>query len=80
MQQQLTTMQARLAQDQSPGHQGRTRAQEGDAFLAEYTTDRRTTFSTIFAELERIAQEAGIQPRPRLTSWIKSRAATRSTR
>ncbi len=37
---------------------------EGDGFLAEYTTDRRTTFSTIFAELERVAHDAGIQPRP----------------
>ena len=38
--------------------------QQGDSFLSEYTTDRRTTSSTMLAELERIAKEAGIKPRP----------------
>ena len=37
---------------------------EGDRFLTEYTTDRRTTFSTILAELDRLTHDAGIQPRP----------------
>ena len=32
--------------------------------LAEYTVERQSTFSTIMAELEHEAQEAGIQSRP----------------
>ncbi|PWU03739.1 MAG: hypothetical protein C5B51_18360 [Terriglobia bacterium] len=38
---------------------------EGDDFLSKYFTDRRTTFSTVIAELDRAAQEAGIKPRDR---------------
>jgi Tfp pilus assembly protein PilO len=64
LQQQLTTMQTRLAQTKALVGKAERARKEGDGFLAEYTTDRRTTFSTIFAELERVAHEAGIQPRP----------------
>ncbi len=64
LQQQLTTMQTRLAQTKALVGKAERARKEGDDFLAEYTTDRRTTFSTIFAELERVAHEAGIQPRP----------------
>ena len=64
LQQQLTTMQARLAQTKALVGKAERARKEGDGFLAEYTTDRRTTFSTIFAELDRVAREAGIQPRP----------------
>jgi len=64
MRQQLATMQARLAQTKALVVKAQRAHQEGDAFLREYTTDRRTTFSTLFAELDRIAHEAGIQPKP----------------
>ena len=64
LQQQLTTLQARLAKTKSLVAKAERARKEGDGFLAEYTTNRRTTFSTIFAELDRVAGEAGIQPRP----------------
>ncbi|MGA2134882.1 MAG: hypothetical protein ABSH50_21560 [Bryobacteraceae bacterium] len=64
LQQQLTTMQARLKQTRALVSKAERARNEGDGFLAEYTTDRRTTFSTITAELERLAKDSGIQPRP----------------
>ena len=64
MRQELATMQVRLAQTKALVVKAQRAQQEGDAFLAKYTTDRRTTFSTLFGELDRITREAGIQPRP----------------
>lgn len=64
LEQQLGTMQAHLDQAKALVGKCQRARKEGDRFLAQYTTDRRTTFSTIFAELERVAHEAGIQPRP----------------
>ena len=64
LRQQLTTMQARLTKARALVGKAQGARKDGDDFLADYTTDRRTTFSTIFAELERVAREAGIQPRP----------------
>jgi Tfp pilus assembly protein PilO len=64
LQQQLTSLQARLEKTKALVAKAERARTQGDGFLAEYTTDRRTTFSTIFAELERVAREAGIQPRP----------------
>lgn len=64
LQQQLTSMQSRLTKTRALVTKAERARAEGDGFLAEYTTDRRTTFSTIFAELERVAHDAGIQPRP----------------
>lgn len=64
LQQQLTVARARLAQTKALVGKAERARKEGDSFLTEYTTDRRTTFSTLFAELERVAHEAGIQPRP----------------
>lgn len=64
MQQQLISMRARLAQTKALVGKAERARKEGDGFLAEYTTDRRTTFSSIFSELERVAREAGIQQRP----------------
>jgi Tfp pilus assembly protein PilO len=64
LQQQLASMRARLDKSKALVTKAERARKDGDNFLAEYTTDRRTTFSTIFAELERVAQEAGIQPRP----------------
>lgn len=64
LQQQLTSMQGRLAKTRALVTKAEGARQEGDSFLEEYTTDRRTTFSTITAELERIAKESGVQARP----------------
>ena len=64
LQQRLTSMQARLEKTKALVSKAERARKEGDGFLAEYTTDRQHTFSTIFAELDRVAQEAGIQPRP----------------
>jgi Tfp pilus assembly protein PilO len=64
MRQQLATMQVRLGQTKALVVKAQRAHKEGDAFLTQYTTDRRTTFSTLFAEVEHVAQEAGIQPRP----------------
>jgi len=61
---QLASMQARLQKTKALVAQAERARKEGDDFLAEYTTDRQHTFSTIFAELERMAREAGIEPRP----------------
>jgi type IV pilus assembly protein PilO len=41
---------------------------EGDRFLNDYMMDRRTTFSTIVAELDKAASQAGIKPRERSMS------------
>lgn len=64
LQQQLTAMHGRLEKTKALVTKAERARKEGDGFLTEYTTDRRTTFSTIFAELERVAHDAGIQPRP----------------
>lgn len=64
LRQQAASMQARLAKTKALVGKAQRARTEGDNFLAEYTTDRRTTFSTIAAELERTAKEAGIQAKP----------------
>lgn len=64
LQQQLAAMQTRLANTKALVAKAERARQDGDAFLAEYTTDRRTTFSTIVSELDRVARDAGIQARP----------------
>jgi len=64
LQQQLTSMQTRIKQTRALVAKAERARQEGDGFLTEYTTDRRTTFSTITAELERIAKDSGVQPKP----------------
>jgi type IV pilus assembly protein PilO len=61
---QLTTMKARLAKAKALVTKAESARKDGDNFLSEYTTDRRTTFSTIAAELEHAAQESGMKPRP----------------
>lgn len=65
-------LQARLAQSQTHLAQTRKLASkvqsaraEGDNFLGRYVTDRRTMSSTIFEEMDRTAQQAGIKPRDR---------------
>ena len=64
LQRQLTSVTARLEKTKALVAKAERALKAGDGFLAQYTTDRRTTFSTIFAELERVAREAGVQPRP----------------
>jgi Tfp pilus assembly protein PilO len=64
MQQQLTSMQMRLKQTRALVAKAEGARQKGDGFLTEYTTVRRTMSSTITAELERIAKESGVQPKP----------------
>lgn len=63
MQTQLTQLQAHLAATEQVVKKVEIGRKQGDEFLAKYFTDRRTTFSTIFAELDRTAQEAGIKPK-----------------
>lgn len=64
LQQQLAQMRAHLDKTKSLVAKAERARKEGDGFLASYTTDRRTTFSTLFSELDRLAREAGIEPRP----------------
>ncbi|MFN7998803.1 MAG: hypothetical protein U0Q18_34585 [Bryobacteraceae bacterium] len=61
---QLTTMKTRLAKAKALVSKAESARKDGDQFLSDYTTDRRTTFSTIAAELEHAAQESGMKPRP----------------
>jgi Tfp pilus assembly protein PilO len=63
-QQQLAAMLAHLAKTKALVAKAERARKEGDGFLAEYTTDRQHTFSTILTELERVSQEAGIQAKP----------------
>lgn len=62
---QLSQLQARVAATKKLADKVQTGRKEGDEFLAKYVADRRTTFSTIFEELDRTALEAGIKPRDR---------------
>lgn len=63
LQTQLTGLQARLDRTKQLAGKVDTARKQGDAFLGEYVTDRRTTNSTIFGELDRTAQDAGIKPK-----------------
>jgi hypothetical protein len=65
LQTQLAQMQARLAETKALASKVEKGRAEGDQFLDHYVTDRRTTFSTIFEELDHTAQDAGIKPRDR---------------
>ena len=64
LQSQLNNMQKRLDKSKALVTKAQSARQQGDHFLAQYTTDRRTTFSTILSELDRAAREAGVQTRP----------------
>ena len=65
LQAQLGMSQARLAETRRMVSKVEMARTEGGQFLDRYVTDRRSTFSTIFEELDRTAQEAGIKPRDR---------------
>lgn len=60
---QVLDMQARLAASKALVAKVQGARTQGDAFLNQYVTDRRTTSSTILAELDRVAREAGIKPK-----------------
>src|SRR5690348_2205590 len=65
LQTQLGRLQAQLAETKRLSGKVEMARSEGESFLGRYVSDRRTTFSTIFEELDRTAQEAGIKPRDR---------------
>lgn len=65
LQAQLGQLQAHLAQTRKLTSKVEGARVEGDHFLDRYVTDRRTTYSTIFEEMDRTAQQAGIKPRDR---------------
>ena len=64
LRQQLGRAQAALAKSKTLAAKVDRARDQGGAFLERYTTDRRTTFSTIVAELDQAAKQAGIKPRP----------------
>jgi len=65
LQTQLAHLQAQLADTRRLSGKVEMARTEGDSFLDRYVSDRRSTFSTIFEELDKTAQEAGIKPRDR---------------
>ena len=65
LQAQLQQLQMQLADTKRLAGKVDMARTEGGKFLDRYVTDRRTTFSTIFEELDKTAQEAGIKPRDR---------------
>ena len=58
---QLAELQLRVAKTRALVNKVEQARQEGDAFLAQYMTDRRTTSSIIQEELVSAAKEAGIK-------------------
>jgi type IV pilus assembly protein PilO len=63
LQAELTRVEARVARARALVAKVETARAEGDQFQARYVTGRRTTFSVVQEELNRIAKEAGIKPR-----------------
>jgi len=62
---QLAQAQARFMKSKALVDKVEMARRDGDDFLAKYFTDRRTTFSTVIAELDRAAVESGVKPRDR---------------
>lgn len=65
LQARLAQLQTHLAQTRKLASKVQSARTEGDNFLDRYVTDRRTMSSTIFEEMDRTAQQAGIKPRDR---------------
>ena len=65
LQSRLNQLQAQLADTKRLASKVEKARVEGDEFLGRFVADRRTTFSTIFEELDKTAMEAGIKPRDR---------------
>jgi type IV pilus assembly protein PilO len=59
----LNDMESRLEQSKALVGKVELARAEGDRFLDTYVTDRNVTASTIAAELNRVASEAGMKPR-----------------
>jgi Tfp pilus assembly protein PilO len=60
---QLAQLQARVANTRKLVQKVEKARKEGDDFLAKYFSDRRTTYSTLFEELDHAEQAAGIKLR-----------------
>jgi len=60
---QLTALQQHLANTKQLVDKAESARRDGDDFIGNYFTDRRATYSTVMAELDRTAQEAGIKLR-----------------
>lgn len=60
---QLQDLQARVTRTKALVDKIEQAKQQDQKFLAQYVMDRRTTFSTIFSELNQTAKEAGIKAR-----------------
>lgn len=60
-QRQLAQAQARLTQSRSMAGKVEQARAAGDQFLTAYMTDRRNTYSTVLAEMNRIAAEAHLK-------------------
>jgi type IV pilus assembly protein PilO len=65
LQSRLSQLEARLSSTQQLVNKVETARKQGDEFLTRYVTDRRSTFSTIFEELDRTATDAGLKPKDR---------------
>ncbi len=65
LQARLAQLQTHLAQTRKLASKVQSARAEGDNVLDRYVTDRRTMSSTIFEEMDRTAQQAGIKPRDR---------------
>lgn len=59
--QQVVAAQARLARSRTLAEKVEKARTEGDRFLNQYITERRSTFSMLVAELNRAAKDAGIK-------------------
>jgi type IV pilus assembly protein PilO len=59
----LATLQQRLGNTRRLVDKAESARRDGDDFIGNYFTDRRTAYSTVIGELQRMEQEAGIKLR-----------------
>jgi hypothetical protein len=59
----LATLQQRLGNTRRMVDKAESARRDGDDFIGNYFTDRRTAYSTVIGELQRMEQEAGIKLR-----------------
>lgn len=60
---QLAAIEKNLANSKRMVDKAEGARRDGDDFIGNYFTDRRTTYSTVIGELERMAQESGVKLR-----------------
>ena len=60
---QLRQRQANLERTKSIASKVELARTQGDQFLSKFVLDRRTAYSTVLAELDRVATESGIKPK-----------------